>query len=71
MTPRKITIWFILSSVAVIVLYDIYAVYVGGLKATISWIIYEEAHNQPMIPFAFGVLMGHFFWQMKKPKEES
>ena len=34
---------------------------------TISEIMWA-ASQRPLIPFAFGVLCGHFFWQ-RKPKE--
>ena len=30
---------------------------------TISEIIWHLCIKHPMVPFAFGVLMGHFFWQ--------
>jgi hypothetical protein len=41
--------------------YDIY-VAVKQPNATISAVIKEVALKAPMIPFAFGVLVGHFFW---------
>lgn len=30
---------------------------------TISEIIWTTTTKRPILPFAFGVLMGHFFWQ--------
>lgn len=41
---------------------DVYLVSKGGFQATISWWIYTNWVKYPIIPFAFGVLMGHFFW---------
>ena len=32
---------------------------------TISEIIWHLS-NRPLVPFIFGMLMGHFFWQMEK-----
>lgn len=30
---------------------------------TISEIIWTATSRRPLVPFAFGLLMGHFFWQ--------
>jgi hypothetical protein len=30
---------------------------------TISEIMWATTTKRPILPFAFGVLMGHFFWQ--------
>jgi len=30
---------------------------------TISEIMWTTTTKRPILPFAFGVLMGHFFWQ--------
>jgi hypothetical protein len=30
---------------------------------TISEIMWATTTRRPILPFAFGVLMGHFFWQ--------
>lgn len=30
---------------------------------TISEIMWSATAKRPILPFAFGVLMGHFFWQ--------
>jgi len=29
---------------------------------TISEIVWRETSKRPLIPFIFGLLMGHFFW---------
>lgn len=36
---------------------------------TISETVWESAKDRPLIPFAFGLLMGHFFWQTVGKKE--
>lgn len=58
---RTITIGVILVSVVFLGGWDLIAVIFGGEPATISSIIQSSAHRWPVIPFLFGVLMGHFF----------
>ncbi len=57
MTPK----WILLAVTVVLVVFDIWAVTnsVEGdtLSAYVRWI-----SQHPVVPFAFGVLMGHFFW---------
>lgn len=61
----KITKIFILVSLVIILLYDVYAVIKGGTEATISWIVAGWAYDYPSLPFAVGFVCGHLFWQMK------
>jgi hypothetical protein len=56
------TLTVIVLTAFFLIFYDIYAVCKGGFDNTISWKIYSLAQQYPIIPFAFGVLMGHFFW---------
>lgn len=30
---------------------------------TISEVVWRLTFNHPLVPFLFGLLMGHFFWQ--------
>ncbi len=55
----------IVMSVTVVMLigYDTYAAIQGGLHATISYQLTQLSKTYPVIPFAFGLLMGHFFAQ--------
>ena len=62
---KSLTIATILLAVVGLSLFDVYIFWRGGTEATISWTIFEWSHKYPMIPFAVGVLCGHFFWQMK------
>lgn len=45
---------------------DVYLVIKGGFSATLSWWMYVNSTKYPIIPAAFGlilgVLFGHFFW---------
>ncbi len=46
--------------VAGLVAYDIWA-YTGNAK-TISRVIWETSETSDLVPFLFGLLMGHWFW---------
>ena len=48
--------------VALIVFYEIYAARTATRGDTISEVIWTLS-KRPMVPFLFGVLCGHFFWQ--------
>jgi len=62
---KKVTGLFIVFGIIVIAIYDIYALTVGGQPSTISSIIFNQSKVDPMIPLAFGVLIGHVFWSNK------
>lgn len=49
-------------AIILIIAADIYLVLKGGFTNTISWWIWSHSVQYPIIPFAFGILMGHFFW---------
>ncbi len=68
---KKATNIFILAALFIIIIYDVYAYAIGGTAATISWIIYQASKEMQMIPFAAGVLCGHFFWQMRVKGEDN
>lgn len=67
MTVRTQTEVFICAALAVIILWDVYAVLRGGSEATISRILYDVATAYPIIPFAVGILIGHL-WASQKFK---
>lgn len=52
----------IVFTIFALITYDIIAVVRGGFENTISWLIFSSAKLYPIIPFAAGVLCGHFFW---------
>lgn len=57
------TVIFIISACLVIFAYDAYALYRSrDTEYTISFVIATAAKRNPIIPLAFGILMGHFFW---------
>lgn len=60
---QTITITFIISITLIILAFDAYALHKSSkTEYTISYIIAKSAFKNPIIPFAFGVLMGHFFF---------
>ena len=66
---RKITGIFMIVVTALILIYDL-VVYLGwGGYTTISDIMLTYGRKIMMIPFAWGVLMGHFFWPQTIDKE--
>jgi hypothetical protein len=48
--------------VVLILLYEIVELY-AHRGYTISEVIWHLCSKHPLVPFAFGVLMGHLFWQ--------
>lgn len=62
---KKITGYFIVFGILIIAVYDIYALTVGGQPSTISSVILNQSKVAPMIPLAFGILIGHVFWENK------
>jgi hypothetical protein len=68
-TIKQGTILFIVVVVVLIIGWDIYAMIYGGHEATISSVLVTSAYDTPVIPFAFGFVMGHLFWRMKSNKD--
>jgi len=62
---QKVTAWIIFIATVILLAYDCYAYIHGGVGATISWVVYDQAKEYPIIPFALGLLMGHLFGQMR------
>lgn len=60
MKPRK---YLFLLACLVVGGYELYALVTPAEGDTISEIVWHFARRYPILPFAFGVLMGHFFWQ--------
>jgi len=58
-----VTITFIVITTLIILAYDGFALYKSKkTEYTISYIILKASLKNPIIPFVFGLLMGHFFW---------
>jgi hypothetical protein len=68
MGSKKLTVIFLLVTLVLILAFDGLQYYKGGGEATISWVIYEMSGEWRSIPLLFGVMIGHFFLQMKGTK---
>jgi hypothetical protein len=52
----------ILIGLLLILAVDLWLYIKGGFSNTISWWIWSHSVQYPIIPFLFGILAGHFFW---------
>jgi hypothetical protein len=66
---KTLTTIIIVAITAFLIVWDVYAILKGGVESSISSIIIVHSHEYPILPFAFGVLCGHFFWRMKPNKD--
>ena len=64
----RITHLVLFITVGALIVYDIYAVKVGGTEASISWAVASWAYDMPALVFGVGFVCGHLFWQMKPRK---
>lgn len=67
---RRITVVVVLVAVVLLVGWDVYAVATREDGATISEVLRDGAASNPFVSFAFGVLMGHLFWPLRRDSEE-
>lgn len=58
---KMITRILIVFSIVGLTIWDVIAYLKGGGGATISEQIWDLSKDFPIIPFSFGILMGHFF----------
>lgn len=65
---RKMTGVIVMATIVILSLYDVYAYTEGGTEGTISHVLMTWGYNYPMIPFAAGVLVGHFWWRIRNVK---
>ena len=65
MNTKKITVCLLLAMIAILGLWDVFAVSNNVAGDTISSIVLGTAHKYPIIPFILGIVMGHLFWPNK------
>jgi hypothetical protein len=69
---RIVTFFIIPALVALILIYDVYAIIVGGSESSISALVIKSSYEMPFmvycIGFFNGILVGHLFWRMKPNK---
>jgi len=64
MSYVHVTRMLVVFIVAVVAAWDVYVIYQGQQEATFSVVLYESSRRWPVIPFVFGFLCGHVFWQI-------
>ena len=62
MTGKTLTYWIILGVIAVLVLWDLFALTVFGPSATLSDVLKSLGFNYPILAFGAGVIVGHVLW---------
>lgn len=62
---KKITKLFIFISFLIIVGYDIWVIFFGGVESSISRTIVAWSFQFPAFTVSVGFLMGHLFWPQK------
>lgn len=67
MNKRTITQIFIILTCLIWIVWDIVVYTKYGNPSTISATVWRYSWHLPSIPFAFGILMGHFFFELKAP----
>lgn len=59
----SVTAWLLIVFAHLLVFVDLWLAVAYGHEYTISAELDNQARSHPIIPFAFGILMGHFFWR--------
>lgn len=59
-TTKLKTTWIVAAISAILLAWDFYARRFD--EGTISEVLLSSARSSPLMPFLFGVLMGHLFW---------
>ena len=49
----------------VVFLWDCFAIFFNKEAATFSVVLFEASKEWPIIPFMFGLVCGHLFWQVR------
>ena len=62
MTDTLVMIRIFWLGIALLVAYELFALWTLQPGDTISELVWTECRQRPTVPFAFGFLMGHFFW---------
>lgn len=67
MSQRQTTALIIGLVIGVLIIYDVYALFVkgGGVEATLSKVIVDTASQNSFVGFLAGFLCGHWFWPQK------
>jgi hypothetical protein len=58
----KLTMLVFLGLFAALMIFDVWTLLARGYETTVSWTLYVWGTQFPIVPFAFGVLVGHLLW---------
>lgn len=68
-TTKYVTFGLIPLIIVLILIYDVYAIMVGGTEASISSLIITASYKMPFMVYCIGLgnglLASHLFWRMK------
>lgn len=65
MTRTTKVAWLI--AIAGLLAYETWTLFNNIPNDTLSEAVWDVASNYPLVPFAVGILMGHWFWQRRTP----
>lgn len=63
------TLAYVLTVVAVSIVFDAIMYAREGWTGTISYLVLTRSRRYPIIALAVGVLIGHLFWPQPEPRE--
>jgi len=66
---KKITSMVFFGVFGLLVIYDIYAIHIGGTESSISSVLINFSYKMPMFTFFCGFICGHLFWRMRSNKD--
>jgi hypothetical protein len=65
MSSRTTTAVVLGGIAALLIGWDVWLYRSPAPSDTISRVLFDGAREHPILPFAFGVLAGHFFWGLR------
>lgn len=62
------TALILIAVTAALIVWDIVAIAVGGVEATISDVMLTWIQEHPVVPFLLGICCGHWCWPQRSKK---
>jgi hypothetical protein len=69
MNWKKITKILMAVTVAIWIIWDVFAIAGGGTEASISHTFIVWSYKYPFLTYSFGVVCGHLVWRVRRTKE--
>ena len=66
---KKITRIFVLLTLVIVGVFDVFAIVKGGTEASISHLIFIWSYKYPAFTFLTGFCTGHLFWRMRDTED--